>query len=113
MSGAGLSYVDLRWADLRGADLHDADLSYVDLRWADLRGADLRGADLRGADLDFSCLPLRCGGLHWKIDAKTARQLAYHLASMDCDDPEFLEVRGALLPFANKFHRVDECGVLS
>jgi uncharacterized protein YjbI with pentapeptide repeats len=80
---------------------------------ADLTSADLTGALLAGADLDFSCLPLRCGGLRWNIDARLARQLAYHLCSMNCDDPEFLEVRAALLPFANKFHRVDECGYLN
>jgi hypothetical protein len=79
---------------------------------ADLRGANLGGADLRGADLDFSVLPLRCGGLHWKIDKRIAAQIAYHLCSMDCDDPEFLAARKALLPLANQFHRVKECGVL-
>jgi hypothetical protein len=57
-------------------------------------------------------LPLRCGGLHWKIDIRIARQLAYHFCSMACDNPEFIEVRSVLLPFANKFNRVEECGVL-
>jgi hypothetical protein len=79
---------------------------------ADLHGANLHWADLREADLDFSCLPLRCGGLHWKIDSRIARQLAYHFCSMECDDLEFVETRTMLLPFANKFHRVKECGFL-
>ena len=68
--------------------------------------------DLCEADLDFSCLPLRCGGLKWKIDKRIACQLAYHLCSMQCDDPEFLAMRNSILPFANQFHRVGECGRL-
>jgi len=109
---ANLSYADPRGADLRYADLRYADLSYADLRYADMRGANLSYADLRDADLDFSCLPLKCGGLRWKIDKRLAVQLAYHLCSMQCDDPEFIEARNALLPLANQFHRVDECGKL-
>ncbi|MDR1398637.1 MAG: hypothetical protein LBJ41_01765 [Treponema sp.] len=69
-------------------------------------------ADLRGADLDYSCLPLWCGGLQWQVDVRIAAQLAYHLCSMDCDDPEFIKVRNNLLDFANKFHRAQECGSL-
>jgi uncharacterized protein YjbI with pentapeptide repeats len=84
----------------------------ADLREVDLSEVNLRGADLRGADLDFSVLPLRCGGLHWKIDKRIAAQIAYHLCSMECDDPEFLAARKAMLPLANQFHRVNECGVL-
>jgi uncharacterized protein YjbI with pentapeptide repeats len=86
--------------------------SRADLSGADLRGADLSEADLRGAEIDFSCLPLMCGGLGWKIDAKIARQLAYHFCSMVCDDKEFMDARAALLTFANKFHRAQECGEL-
>jgi hypothetical protein len=78
----------------------------------DLRRANLSGADLNGADLDFSCLPLRCGGLKWKIDKRIACQLAYHFCSMQCEDPEFIKMRNILLPFANQFHRVNECGAL-
>jgi hypothetical protein len=69
-------------------------------------------ADLSEADLDFSCLPLKCGGLKWHIDKRIACQLAYHLCSMQCDDPEYVKMRNALLPFANQFHRVGECGRL-
>ena len=122
LRGANLRGADLRGADLRGADLRGADLQGVDLQGANLRGVDLReanlreanlqGADLRGADLDFSCLPLRCGGLKWKIDARLASQLAYHLCSMQCDDTEFIKARNSILAFANKFHRVEECGRL-
>lgn len=108
---------NLRWADLRGADLGGADLREADLRWANLRGANLREAglreaDLREADIDFSCWPLWCGGLHVKIDKRIAVQLAYHFCAQDCDDPEYIAARNAILPFANQFHRVNECGKL-
>lgn len=101
---------DLRGADLRGANLGGANLREADLREADLRMANLRRADLSGADLDYSCWPLWCGTLDVKVDARIARQLAYHFCRLDCDDPEYLEARKAIAEFANKFHRVEECG---
>ena len=76
----------------------------------DLSGANLRGANLHGANLDYSCWPLWCGSLDVKVDARIARQLAYHFCRLDCDDPEYLEARKAITEFANGFHRVDECG---
>lgn len=87
----------------------------ADLRGADLRGVNLSeayfgGADLCGANLDYSCWPLWCGSLDVKVDARIARQLAYHFCRLDCDDPEYLEARKAIAEFANKFHRVEECG---
>ena len=110
---ANLSSADLRGADLSGADLSHADLRYADLSGADLSHADLRYADLRGANVDFSSWPLWCGSLKGvKVDARIARQLAYHLCSVVCDDPEFTSIRDQILPFANKFHKVDECGKL-
>ena len=94
---------NLSSADLRGADLSGADLSHADLRYA----------DLSGANVDFSSWPLWCGSLKGvKVDARIARQLAYHLCSVVCDDPEFTSIRDQILPFANKFHKVDECGKL-
>lgn len=102
---AGGDRANLDRANLRGANLCGADLC-----WANLSGADLRGADLRGADLDYSCWPLWCGSLDVKVDARIARQLAYHFCRLDCDDPEYLEARKAIAEFANGFHRVDECG---
>lgn len=90
-----------------------ANLSSADLSGADLSDADLRYADLRGANVDFSSWPLWCGSLKSvKVDARIARQLAYHLCSVVCDDPEFTSIRDQILPFANKFHKVDECGKL-
>lgn len=94
-------------AALRGFDLRKANL-----RGADLRKVDLRGVDLRGADLDYACWPLWCGGLHVKIDKRIACQLAYHFCCQDCDDPEYIAARNAILMFANQFHRVGECGKL-
>lgn len=93
-------------------DLFGLDLKYLDFSGTDLRGADLRGANLRGADLDFASWPLWCGGLHVKIDKRLACQLAYHFCNQDCDDPEYIEARNAILKFANQFHRADECGIL-
>jgi uncharacterized protein YjbI with pentapeptide repeats len=80
---------------------------WLDLSGADLRVANLSGANLSGANLDFSCWPLWCGSLSVRVDARIARQLTYHLCALDCDDPEFLQVREACLDFANKMHRDD------
>lgn len=117
LRGASLRRANLRGVDLRGADLSCAnlrgvDLSCANLSYANLRGADLSGVDLRGAALDFSCLPLWCGGLHIKTDRRIMAQLAYHFCAQDCDDPDYLKARNAILDFANTFHRVEECGRL-
>ena len=93
-------------------NLCEADLHRANLCEADLCGANLRGADLRGANIDYACWPLWCGSLGVKVDVSIARQLAYHLCALDCDDPEYIKARNALLPFANQFHRVQECGIL-
>ena len=110
--GANLRDANLFGANLRDANLSGADLSGADLRRANLRDANLRGADLRGADLDFSCWPLWCGGLAVKVCKRIAVQLAYHFCKLDCDDPEYITARNAILDFANQFHRVSECGKL-
>ena len=107
---ANLCDADLRGADLSGANLSGANLSDADLSFADLRCANLCDADLRDAILDYSCWPLWCGSLDVKVDKRIACQLAYHFCRLDCDDPEYLKVRDAIAPFANQFHRVDECG---
>ncbi|MEY8279255.1 pentapeptide repeat-containing protein [Blautia marasmi] len=112
LSGAELRGADLSGAELRGANLRGANLSDADLSGADLRGANLSDADLRGANLDFSCWPLWCGSLAVKVCKRIAVQLAYHFCKLDCDDPEYIAARNAILDFANQFHRVDECGKL-
>ena len=94
------------------AVLRCADLRSADLRGANLRGADLQDADLRGADLDYSYWPLWCGSLDVKVDRRIAAQLAYHFCRLDCDDPDYIEARNAIVNFANEFHRVEECGWL-
>lgn len=104
---------DLRCADLQDADLQEADLRHADLRCADLRCANLKYADLWRANLDFSCWPLWYGSLDAKVDVSIARQLAYHLCRLDCDDKEYLKVREAIKDFANQFHRAEECGEIS
>ncbi len=109
---ANLSEADLSGANLSGANLRRADLSEADLSEADLSEADLSGADLRRADLDFSCWPLWCGSLAVKVCKRIAVQLAYHFCKLDCDDPEYIAARNAILDFANQFHRVGECGKL-
>jgi uncharacterized protein YjbI with pentapeptide repeats len=79
---------------------------------ANLTDADLRGADLRGADIDYACFKFWCGFLRLKIDRCIAAQLAYHFCSMNCDDPDFIRGREALLSLANEFHRIPECASL-
>ena len=115
LNGADLYRANLYRANLCGANLCGATLCGANLRGANLRGANLCGAtlcgaNLHGANLDYSCWPLWCGSLDVKVDARIARQLAYHFCRLDCDDPEYLEARKAIAKFANGFHRVDECG---
>ena len=114
LSGADLSGADLRWADLSGAYLSGAYLSGADLREVDLRWADLSGAYLSGADLDYSCLPLWCGSLKTNFDDRQLIQIAFHLVSAGLYSKNASEETKAelskLIDFANRFHRVDECG---
>ena len=114
LSGADLSDADLRGASLRHANLRYADLTGADLRGANLTGADLRGADLRDANLDYSCLPLWCGSLEAHFDDRQLVQIAYHLVKAGLQSKNASEEAktelSKLIDFANKFHRVDECG---
>ncbi|MFA5323307.1 MAG: pentapeptide repeat-containing protein [Smithella sp.] len=112
-SGSDLSGSDLSGADLSGADLSGADLRGSDLRGSVLSGSDLRGSDLSGSNIDFSSgFSFKCTSFNIKIDLKIAAQLAYHFCRMDCDAPEFITARNALVDLGNKFHRVEECGKL-
>ena len=114
LSGADLSDADLRDANLRDADLSGANLRCANLRRADLRGADLSDADLRDANLDYSCLPLWCGSLEAHFDDRQLVQIAYHLVKSGLQSKNASEETkkelSKLIDFANKFHRVDECG---
>ena len=114
LRGADLSHADLSGADLSDADLRDANLKYANLRDADLTGADLRGANLRDTNLDYSCLPLWCGSLEAHFDDRQLVQIAYHLIKAGLQSKNASEETkkelSKLIDFANKFHRVDECG---
>lgn len=112
LRSANLSHANLLGANLSVSDLCDSDLRFSDLRYANLLGTDLRSADLRGANLDYSVWPLWCGGLHVKTDRRIMAQLAYHFCAQDCDDPDYIKARDAILWFANSFHRANECGEL-
>lgn len=94
------------------ADLSEADLSEANLSEANLSRANLSRADLSGANLDFSNWPLWCGGLHVTTDRHIMTQFAYHFCAQNCDDPDYIAARNAILDFANQFHRADECGRL-
>ena len=89
-----------------------ANLEGANLWGANLEGANLEGANLRGANLDYSCWPLWCGSLDVRVCKRIAAQLAYHFCRLDCDDPEVIAAQNALIPLANQFHRVGECGKL-
>ena len=98
------------------ANLRDADLRNANLCGANLRNADLRYADLRGANLDYSCLPLWCGSLAADFDDRQIIQLIYHavkagLSSKNTSN-EVKEELSKLKALANKFHRVNECGII-
>jgi len=117
LSGADLRDANLKYANLRDAALKYANLKYANLKYADLTGADLRGADLRGADLDYSCLPLWCGSLKAHFDDKQLVQIAYHLVKSGLQSKNASEETktelSKLIDFANKFHRVNECGEIT
>jgi hypothetical protein len=98
------------------ADLYGANLREANLRGADLQGADLQGANLWGADLDYSCLPLWCGSLSAHFDDKQLIQIAYHLCKAGLQSSnassETKEELKKIVDFANKFHRVNEFGLI-
>ena len=112
LEGANLVYANLEGAYLKGANLEGAYLKGANLVGANLERANLERANLEGANLDFSCWPLWCGSLDVKVGARIAAQLAYHFCRLKCDDTEYIEARNAIVDFANRFHRVDECGKL-
>ena len=123
LRGANLRGANLRGANLRGADLSDVDLSRANLRGAnlsyvDLRGADLSYADLRNANFDFSSFPLWCGSFNFKADMRLVYQLCYHICRLNIINQNGKEsktgkiLQKLLMPYANKFHRTEECGLI-
>ncbi|MEG1433245.1 pentapeptide repeat-containing protein [Eubacterium sp.] len=116
LQGANLQDAYLQGAYLQGAYLQGANLKCADLKYANLQGADLRGANLQGANLDYSCLPLWCGSLCANFDDRQLIQIAYHLVSAglysDNASEETKDELSKLINFANRFHRIDECGMI-
>ena len=110
LQDANLQYADLQNADLQYADLQNADLRNANLQYADLQNANLRNAKLQGANLDFSCLPLWCGSFDMTVDIKFIYQLCYHICRLQCNHIHFKFIKTVLKRFANKFHRIEECG---
>jgi uncharacterized protein YjbI with pentapeptide repeats len=76
-----------------------------------LRYVNLSGTDLRGADLDFSCWPLWCGSKNVTVDLKLIYQLLAHVACLQCADPEFAEIKKAIMEYAVKSHRAKDLGI--
>ena len=70
--------------------------------------ANLKRANLEGANLDYSCLPLWCGSKGMKVDLKIVYQLLAHVACLDCEEPEFAEIKEKIMPYAKKSHRAEE-----
>jgi hypothetical protein len=44
-----------------------------------------------------------CGGLHCKIDAELAWEMAHHLCTVDCDDKEFIKIQKLIIEYINKY----------
>ena len=110
--------IDLSRADLSYVDLRGADLSYADLSRADLSRANLSYADLRNANFDFSSFPLWCGSFNFKADMRLVYQLCYHICRLNIINQNGKEsktgkiLQKLLMPYANKFHRTEECGLI-
>ena len=95
-----------------------ADLTHADLTNADLTDADLTHADLRGANLDFSSMPLWCGDLKANYDDKQIIQQLFHVMShiknsANASDEIKQLLNDENLEWANKFHRVNQCGIIT
>ena len=78
-----------------------------------LQAADLRGADLRDADLDFSCWPLWCGSQSVKVNLRIVYQLLAHVACLECDEPEFQDIKKAIMPYALMSHRAADLDLIA
>ena len=119
LTGSNLSWSNLTGSNLRGSDLSrsnlsGSNLSGSNLSWSNLSGSNLSWSNLTGSNLDYSVLPLWCGSLKANFDDKQLIQIAYHLvkAGLNSDNAsnETKTELEKLIDFANKFHRVDECG---
>ena len=111
LKGANLKGAKLAYANLEGANLEGSNLKDANLTSANIKDANLKGANLEGATLDYSCWPLWCGSFNVEVDRKVAAQLAYHFCRLDCDDPEYIRARNAIVKFANEFRLIGECQI--
>jgi len=122
LSGADLTNAYLTSANLAGADLTNAYLTSANLTNANLRNvkltnANLKYANLTNADLDFSSMPLWCGDLKANYDDRQIIQQLFHVMShIKNSNNASEEIKELLtdvnLKWANKFHRVDKCGII-
>lgn len=69
-------------------------------------------ANLRGANIDFSSWPLWCGSQGVKVDLRIIYQLLAHVACLICDEPEFAEIKEAIIPHAVKSHIAKDLGIV-
>ena len=114
LSRSNLTGSNLTRSNLTGSNLTRSNLTRSNLRGSDLSRSNLSGSNLTGSNLDYSVLPLWCGSLKANFDDKQLIQIAYHLvkAGLNSDNAsnETKTELEKLIDFANKFHRVDECG---
>ncbi len=108
LEGANLECANLEGTYLQEANLEGANLEGANLEGANLECANLKGANLKRANLDYSCLPLWCGSKGMKVDLKIVYQLLAHVACLDCEEPEFAEIKEKIMPYAKKSHRAEE-----
>ena len=114
LTNANLTDANLSDANLSDANLSDADLTNANLAYANLTNANLTDANLSGANLDYSTIfTLRCTSFGATLDKKQMAQQAYHFCKHKCDAAEVRAAQLALMPLANQFHRVQECGELT
>ena len=117
LESADLSYANLKKATFKNADLSYANLRGTFLRHVDFRGTNLTETDFKDANIDSSCLCFWCGTLKTDFDDKQLIQIAYHLVKSGLDSKnatdETKKELSKLITFANKFHRIDENGILN
>lgn len=116
-----LENADVSEANFRGADLWRTNFQGANLRGIDFResclqnvnfhGSDMRNADLRGANIDFSCWPLWCGSMGIIVDLRIVYQLLAHVACLKCKEPEFLEIKKLIMPYALKSTKAGDLGL--
>lgn len=111
----GIDFSESRFydCDINDCKFENCNFSKSNLRHVNFNNNNtIKNCNFTGSDIDFSSLTLSCSGLRWKVDESLASQFLYHICSMECNSEDFLELRDKMIPLANKFHRVPECGTL-